>query len=248
MTNLQPPTIKGMETAGTKHDFAARMENIVFSWKLDQPPTLDVQCLEIKPGEQLFIGGPSGSGKTTLLGLFSGILIPQQGQVNLLGHEIHSMRSAQRDCFRADHVGYIHQMFNLIPYLTVIENVTLPCRFSKRRHQRALRQSSSPSAEARRLLAHLGLTEAGLLHRPVTELSVGQQQRVAAARALIGSPEILIADEPTSALDSANRESFIELLFRECAETGASLIFVSHDFSLAPMFDRTVQLEGGEAC
>jgi putative ABC transport system ATP-binding protein len=97
-------------------------------------------------------------------------------------------------------------------------------------------------------LDHLGLVDQRLQERPVTQLSVGQQQRVAAARALIGRPEMLLADEPTSALDAAHREAFIELLFTECAASQAALIFVSHDFSLAPKFDRSIQLEGGETC
>jgi len=224
------------------------MKNVCFSWKSGSPPVLERLCLEVRPGKRLFIGGPSGSGKTTLLGIFAGILVPQSGTVELLGTSVDGMNSSARDRFRADHIGYIHQMFNLIPYLSVIENVTLPCRFSKRRLERTHSASGSPGEEALRLLEHLGLTDAGLINRPVTELSVGQQQRVAAARALIGAPEIVIADEPTSALDAANREVFIELLFKECAETGAALIFVSHDASLGPMFDRVVQLEGGAAC
>ena len=158
------------------------------------------------------------------------------------------MSGAARDRFRADHIGYIHQMFNLVPYLSVLENVTLPCRFSRRRISRAQRHSPTASAEAQRLLAHLGLDSQRVLRKPVSELSVGQQQRVAAARALIGSPELIIADEPTSALDAANREAFIELLFNECDETGSTLLFVSHDASLGPMFDRAVQLDGGASC
>ena len=224
---------------------AVRMTDIRFRWKEQLPMVLDFQSLEVKTGEHFFVGGPSGSGKTTLLGLFAGILVPQAGEVELLGHRVDLLNSAERDGFRANHIGYIHQMFNLIPYLSVIENVTLPCRFST---LRKLRLKESPTADAQRLLNHLGLKETGLLARPVTELSVGQQQRVAAARALLGAPEIIIADEPTSALDAANRASFIELLFQECAETKATLVFVSHDASLGPMFDRTVQLEGGKAC
>jgi len=238
-----------MELTGSPDEgLSARMENLLFSWEQGGDAVLDLHRLEVESGERLFIGGPSGSGKTTLLGLFSGILVPGRGSVELLGESVHTMAAAERDRFRADHIGYIHQMFNLIPYLSVIENVTLPCRFSRRRHQRARQKNPSSSAEARRLLAHLGLTDDGLLNRPVTELSVGQQQRVAAARALIGSPEILIADEPTSALDAANREAFIELLFAECKASRSTLIFVSHDASLGPMFDRAVQLEGGTLC
>jgi putative ABC transport system ATP-binding protein len=166
----------------------------------------------------------------------------------VLGRPLHKTGGPQRDRFRADHIGYIHQMFNLVPYLSVVENVTLPCSFSRRRLAAARRSAGNPAAEARRLLGHLDLTDPDLLGRSVTELSVGQQQRVAAARALIGAPEILIADEPTSALDAANREAFIELLFRECAESRSTLVFVSHDASLGPMFDRSVQLDGGAVC
>lgn len=232
-----------MQEAGVA--LAARMTDIQFRWKDQLPTVLDFQSLEVERGEHLFIGGPSGSGKTTLLGLFSGILVPQKGSVELLGQPMHTQTGVARDRFRADHIGYIHQMFNLIPYLSVLENVTLPCRFSNLRKSRL---KERPADEAQRLLNHLGLTEAGLLHRKVTELSVGQQQRVAAARALIGAPEIIIADEPTSALDAVNRESFIQLLFKECAATGATIIFVSHDAALGSMFDRTVQLDGGAIC
>ena len=133
-------------------------------------------------------------------------------------------------------------MFNLLPYLSLIENVVLPCRFSKKRRQAATQRSRSLKKEAIRLLADLGLQGDALLSRPVSELSVGQQQRVAVARGLIGSPEILIADEPTSALDADTRESFLKLLFKECEQSNTSLIFVSHDSSLAKLFDRAVSI------
>lgn len=240
--------IRERTASGKPHErIAACLEKIQFSWK-SGPAVLDFERLEINRRERIFIGGPSGSGKTTLLGLFAGILVPQSGSVQLLGQDVHSMTGVQRDRFRADHIGYIHQMFNLVPYLSVLENVTLPCKFSKRRKMESTRNSTTPKDEAVRLLNHLGLSDPELLKRRVTELSVGQQQRVAAARAFIGSPELLIADEPTSALDAANREAFIELLFKECDSTGATLIFVSHDSSLGPMFDRAVQLEGGLSC
>lgn len=223
----------------------ARMNQVCFAWKKGAPKVLSALSLKVTRGERLFIGGASGSGKTTLLGLFAGVLVPQSGTVEMLDRRVDSMSAAARDQFRADHMGYIHQMFNLIPYLSVVENVTLPCRFSR---NRVGRLKESPESDARRLLQALGLKDEALLKRAVTELSVGQQQRVAAARALIGAPEIVIADEPTSALDAANREAFIELLFEECAASGASLIFVSHDTSLGAMFDRSVQLEGGAPC
>ena len=150
--------------------------------------------------------------------------------------------SVERDHFRADHVGYIFQMFNLIPYLSVVDNVVLPCRFSARRRDKALVRGDGLEAEARRLLGHLDMDHPELLGRQVTTLSVGQQQRVAAARALMGSPELLIADEPTSSLDTDRRESFIRLLFDECRRAGSTLVFVSHDASLERLFHRTVNL------
>jgi putative ABC transport system ATP-binding protein len=218
------------------------IRDLAFRWRPDQPAVLTIDALDIQPGERLFVEGPSGSGKTTLLGLLAGVLPVSEGALSVLGQSLHRLGAVERDHFRADHVGYVFQMFNLIPYLSMVENVTLPCRFSRRRRTRALARGASLTAEARRLLAHLGLGDPSLRARPVTELSVGQQQRVAAARALMGAPEILIADEPTSALDADRRESFIRLLFRECREAGLTLIFVSHDAGLEGLFDRTLRL------
>ena len=191
----------------------------------------------------MFIQGPSGSGKSTLLGLIGGVIRPARGEgtIHLLGHPMHRLSGWRRDAVRANHVGFIFQMFNLIPYLDALANVMLPCRFSRTRRQRAAAQGGA-EAEARRLLEHLGLGEEELLRRLPSELSVGQQQRVAAARALIGAPEVLIADEPTSALDADRKEVFIELLLRECAALGTTVLFVSHDASLEPLFDRSISL------
>jgi putative ABC transport system ATP-binding protein len=222
---------------------AVVIDGLRFRWSDTAPHVLTVPRLEVKPGERVFIGGPSGSGKSTLLSLLAGIVMPQEGSVSLLGHRLTGMSASARDRFRADHVGYIFQLFNLVPYLTVLENVTLPLRFSARRLEQARAAGKGHvDDEARRLLDHLGMGGADVLHRPVTELSVGQQQRVAAARALMGGPEILIADEPTSSLDAGNRETFINLLFAECAMSKATLVFVSHDTSLAKLFDRQIPL------
>jgi len=190
----------------------------------------------------VFLRGASGSGKSTLLALLAGVLAPDHGRIVLLGHDLACLSGAARDRLRADHVGFIFQMFNLIPYLNVIENVVLPCGFSGRRRARAVARGGSVEEEARRLLGALDMADARLLSRPVTQLSVGQQQRVAAARALIGAPELVVADEPTSALDADRRDAFVELLFRECRLAGSALVFVSHDAGLAPMFDRTIEL------
>lgn len=211
-----------------------------FAWP-GQAELLDIPAFTLNSGETLFLKGPSGSGKTTLLGLLGGVQAPVRGHVRLLGQDLGALSSGARDRFRVDHTGYIFQQFNLLPFLSVRENVELPCRFSRLRAQRASQRHGSVSAAAVTLLGHLGLGEA-LLERRADALSIGQQQRVAAARALIGQPELLIADEPTSALDADARESFLRLLFDECRDAGTSLLFVSHDQSLAPLFDRSLSL------
>jgi putative ABC transport system ATP-binding protein len=203
---------------------------------------VDVESLRVASRERIFLRGPSGSGKSTLLSLLAGVVVPREGAVRVLGRDIGKLGGAARDRFRADHIGFIFQMFNLIPYLSVVENVCLPCGFSERRRLRATRAGASAEAEAVRLLEHLDMADAAVLRRPVTDLSVGQQQRVAAARALIGAPELVIADEPTSSLDADRRSAFLDLLFRECARERTTLIFVSHDASLAPLFDREIPI------
>src|SRR4051812_33906197 len=219
------------------------LSNLRFSWAVSSPVILDIPSLQLTRTDRVFVTGASGSGKSTLLSLLAGIVTPQQGTVRLLDEDIGKLGGAARDRFRADHIGFIFQMFNLIPYLSVLANVVLPCGFSARRRLRATQAGGSVEAEALRLLSHLDLADSRTLGRPVTELSVGQQQRVAAARALIGAPELVIADEPTSSLDAERRSAFLGLLFGECKRNGATLIFVSHDASLAEQFDRTLEFE-----
>ncbi|MCW2269466.1 ABC transporter ATP-binding protein YtrE [compost metagenome] len=217
------------------------LTDLGFAWP-GQAPLLDIPALRLEAGESLFLKGPSGSGKTTLLGLLGGVQKPDRGTIRLLGQDLGELKLAARDRFRVDHTGYIFQQFNLLPFLSVRENVELPCRFSRSRAQRACERHGSIDQAAATLLAHLGLKDPALLARRADSLSIGQQQRVAAARALIGQPELVIADEPTSALDADTREAFIRLLFAECREAGSSLLFVSHDQSLAPLFDRQLSL------
>jgi putative ABC transport system ATP-binding protein len=188
------------------------------------------------------VHGPSGSGKSSLLSLLAGVVVPQRGSLQVLGTEVRQLAGAARDAFRADHFGIIFQMFNLVPYLSVLENVTLPCRFSARR-RRQVDARGGAEREGQRLLEHLDLAAEARSSHAVTRLSVGEQQRVAAARALIGRPAIVLADEPTSALDADRREAFLRLLFRECETEGATLLFVSHDRSLETLFDRTLALD-----
>ncbi|MBM3394295.1 MAG: ABC transporter ATP-binding protein [Betaproteobacteria bacterium] len=213
-----------------------------FSWPKSDAPVLDIERFDLRAGQRLFLHGPSGSGKSTLLNLIAGLVVPQSGCAEVMGQDMGRLSGAARDRLRADHIGFVFQMFNLIPYLSVLENVCLPCGFSTRRRTEAARNGQSVAQEARRLLSHLGLDDEALLRRQVTELSVGQQQRVAAARALIGMPALVIADEPTSALDSAHRDGFLTLLLNECARAGAALLFVSHDIALARHFDDAVAI------
>lgn len=220
---------------------AIQIDQLKFSWGAQAALTLDIEDFKVQSGEHVFLKGESGSGKSTLLNLLGGVLVPNSGNISILGQSLASFNSTQRDIFRSNHIGFIFQMFNLLPYLSVIDNVTLPLNFSSNRKQHTLTKHSI-NDEAMRLLAHLNLDNEQLLKRSVSELSVGQQQRVAAARALIGSPEIIIADEPTSSLDSNHRDNFIELLTSECSKNNSTLMFVSHDQSLQSHFDRTISL------
>ena len=224
------------------------VDRVRFAWKAGGRDVLDIARFEVATGERVFVEGPSGSGKSTLLGLLGGVTIPREGAIRILGTALSSMPARRRDRFRADHVGFIFQMFNLVPYLSMIDNVTLPCRFSRRRRERVGSRAGGLEAEARRLLARLELDRPELLSRAVTDLSIGQQQRVAAARALIGAPELLIADEPTSALDEGARERFLDLLSAQCGEAGASLLFASHDTRLGARFDRRVSIAELNRC
>lgn len=204
-------------------------------------PLLDIPHFEVQPGERVFLRGASGSGKSTLLGLIAGILSSHEGEITMLGRPLSGLSSARRDALRADAIGVIFQMFNLLPYLSVGRNVMLPCQFSRDRAAKAA-AAGGVEAEARRLLSRLGLEPSVYWGKRATALSVGQQQRVAAARALIGRPALILADEPTSALDANRRDEFVTLLLEECAASRASLLFVSHDGALADQFDRAVDL------
>lgn len=223
----------------------ATLTNIKFRWHKAELAILDIPFLNIQAQQHLLIKGVSGSGKSTLLSLLSGINKVEEGEVKLLGNDVGKLSQGQRDQFRADNIGYIFQQFNLLPYLSVVDNVSLACDFSSKRKQKVL--ASYPviadpiRLEAIRLLDALNLPRE-LLDQKASKLSIGQQQRVAAARALIGSPAIIIADEPTSALDHKNSEAFIKLLMQEATRTKATLILVSHDPLLEPLFEQSLDL------
>lgn len=208
------------------------LADLTFRW-VNDGPEMTVTNFSVDAGERLFLKGASGSGKSTLLSLIGGVTKPCSGSLNVLGQNLNGMTAKQRDRFRADHLGLIFQQFNLIPYLSAVENVLLTGRFSK---QRKITEEAALT-----LLGELGI-DAGLSQSPVTQLSIGQQQRVAAARALAGNPQLIIADEPTSALDETTRDNYLELLFNQCRRHGATLLFVSHDRTLAPLFDRELDI------
>jgi putative ABC transport system ATP-binding protein len=216
---------------------AVELSALRFAYKKGRD-VLAIDSLSIARGETVFLHGPSGSGKTTLLGLLAGVLKATSGSVRVLGQDFSTMSGGARDAFRARHLGYVFQMFNLIPYLPVRENILLPVRLEPARRARLGGRSLDDAV--REIASQLDISQ--YLDSPIAELSVGQQQRVAAARALMGSPEVVIADEPTSALDTDRRERFLKLLFASCEKARATLIFVSHDHTLMPLFSRTVEL------
>ena len=212
------------------------IRDLRYRWPGAQSDVLVIDALDVADGQAIFLYGPSGCGKSTLLGLLAGVLVADAGSVSVMGQDWAACRSATRDALRAERCGVIFQQFNLLPFLSVIDNVLLPCRFSRVRADRATALAGNAEAAARELLERMALP-ANLWQRTAAELSVGQQQRVAAARALIGTPQLVIADEPTSALDAALREDFMALLLGQCRAAGSTLVFVSHDERLAERFD-----------
>lgn len=223
------------------------IRNLHYRWPKATRDLLRIESLTLEPGERMFLHGPSGCGKSTLLSAIAGVVDLPTGAVSVIGRDVGALRGGDRDRFRADHIGLIFQVFNLVPWLSTLENVLLPCRFSERRRARA---GDDMVQAARKLIDELGLGTPELANAQAATLSVGQQQRIAAARALIGSPELIIADEPTSALDARATDEFLELLIRECVDADAALLFVSHDRSLERHFDRVVdfrELNGAAA-
>jgi len=228
------------ELSGTDGDCLLKLNDVRFHWPGRDGFALTVDSFRLDIGEKLFLKGPSGSGKSTLLSLICGIVLPDSGSICIDGTDIAKLGASQADRLRADKLGIIFQQFNLLPYGSMLQNVLLPLQFSSARRERAS-ANGTPEDEAQRLLQRLGLSP-DQHARGVTRLSIGQQQRVAVARAIIGSPRLIIADEPTSALDADNRNEFLKLLFEEVTRVNAGLILVSHDQSLASGFDRRMDI------
>lgn len=214
------------------------IQNITFQYPAGSgtapaDPVLAIPAWTLSAGERLFLHGPSGSGKSTFLNLLSGILTPDTGSIEILGERLDLMSSAQRDKWRAHHVGVVFQQFNLIAHLSPIQNIQLANYFARSAKKNGDNKLSNNEA----LLTALGI-DPSLHHKPAAALSLGQQQRVAIARAMINRPELLIVDEPTSSLDASNRDEFMDLLVKQVTSSNATLIFVSHDTSLTPYFTR----------
>lgn len=213
------------------------VKHLEFRWPGAPSSLLTIPSLTIARGERVLLRGASGSGKSTLLSLIAGVHQAPAGQLEVLGHDLGRLSQHRRDQLRANEIGYIFQQFNLLPFLNAEENVTLASQFAPARRKRV----QNPQQHAQSLLKQLGLAAADT-QRLASQLSVGQQQRVAAARALFGAPSLIIADEPTSALDAEHRDEFIQVLFKACAANQTTLLFVTHDQGLAPMFERTIEL------
>ena len=213
---------------------AISLKKCLFSYNQSHKLVINIDQLDIESGEKVFLYGPSGHGKSTLLNLTAGVLKANSGEVTVLGQDMTKLSQSKRDHLRGEKIGYIFQIFNLIPYLTVKENIVLPCVINKKR------ANEDYDIQAEDLIDSLGLREH--INKKVTDLSIGQQQRVAAARALIGNPEMIIADEPTSALDEKNTREFMELLMSVWEKKKFTLIFVSHDERLKSYFSRAISL------
>lgn len=215
---------------------AVLLNAVSFNWP-NAKPILHIPHLSIDRAQHVFLYGPSGSGKSTLLNLIAGISQPTSGSLEILGADLSSLSQTQRDEFRAQHMGIIFQQFNLIPYLNVLDNLLLRAEFL----QPAKEQAKEHQQQAKDLLAQLGLS--AYTEQLAQALSVGQQQRVAVARALMGRPEIIIADEPTSALDADNKYSFMDLLLTHAQHCKSTIIFVSHDKSLQSYFNQCIDIQ-----
>lgn len=224
--------------ASDQADRALHVDQLKFRWPGRDSFQLSVPDLQVATGEKVLLLGRSGSGKTTLLSLIGGIVSPQTGRVLVAGTNFADIPAKQRDRYRAEAIGIIFQQFNLLPYATVADNIALPLRFAPERRQAA----GDIDHEARRLCLALALP-AQAYQQTAGRLSVGQQQRVAVARALIGTPPLILADEPTSALDAQSQENFISLLFDQVTHAGSAMLMVSHDEKLATRFDRVITME-----
>lgn len=210
---------------------AIEVSSLQFSYPKG-PTVLDIPSFFVEEGEKVFLRGSSGSGKTTLLNLLGGILPFSNGEIKILGKSLKELNAQEKDELRAKQIGFIFQTLHLIPYLSPLENILLPFLFTKE-HVRA---------DLNALLSSLHLDKKNIEQKKTHELSLGQQQRIAIARAFVTKPKLIIADEPTSSIDYLAKGAFIELLLSMAKEYKQSILFVSHDPSLETYFDRSLDL------
>jgi putative ABC transport system ATP-binding protein len=213
-------------------DYAVDIQGLIYRWPGNTDFSLNIANWQIKTGEKVFLYGQSGSGKSTFLNLVSAVMPANQGKLCILGQELTILSASQRDAFRANNIGMIFQQFNLLPFLSGRQNIELAGLFTPK--------NKTGSVEALAAITEkLGLS-AAVLNQQASQMSVGQQQRIAIARALLLKPPLIIADEPTSALDSELRDEFIQLLLTN--SLNSTVIFVSHDKGLAKHFDQSFDL------
>jgi putative ABC transport system ATP-binding protein len=215
------------------------IKDLTFTYAGAEGFGLTIPKLNLAVGETYLLLGPSGSGKSTLLNLLAGILRPTSGMLQMTGHDMSDVTPMHMDRFRGDHIGFIFQTLNLIPWLSLRDNIALGLAFAP---QRRARLSESVNDTIDRLVERMNIGT-HLIDRPAGQLSIGQQQRVAAARALIGAPDIILADEPSSALDDSNTKLFFDLLIGGLNRSRQTLLAVSHDTRLVDYFDHVLSVE-----
>ena len=214
-----------------------KLNDVRFRWPGWPPFAIAVDELSVQKGEKVLLLGESGSGKSTLLSLICATILADSGAVVIGGTEIKRLSGWSRDRFRAEQIGVIFQQFNLLPFGSVLDNILLPLRFAPIRR----RNCNDAPRKVVELCQDLGLPD-HVETAKAANLSVGQQQRVAVARALIGQPPILIADEPTSSLDEVNQDNFLEVLFEQVRAYNSTLLMVSHNPRLSERFDRVLHM------
>ena len=215
------------------HCSALQIHDLVFTYPGASSPVVRVRDLALDPGEQVVVTGSSGRGKSTLLHLIAGLMEPDSGGVSIAGTPLRTLRGSARDTFRGRQIGMVFQTFHLLHGFTAAENVLAALKFSTL-------PRSEHKARALGLLGRLGIDRPDA---PAEELSVGQQQRVAVARAVACRPALVLADEPTASLDPENAAEAVRLLQETCRESGSALVCVTHDRSLVPLFDRHESLD-----
>jgi putative ABC transport system ATP-binding protein len=217
-------------------DASIQVDSLVVEYRTAGGPVraLDNVSLTLEAGCSVAVTGPSGCGKSTLLGVLGGLAVPSSGVVRIGGEELSSLPERRRSGFRRTHVGFVYQADNLLPFLTVVENIAL---------QLALSGASAAAERPLDLLDRLGLAE--VADRLPDHLSGGQRQRAAVARAVVHRPQVILADEPTGALDAANAAGVLDLLLEAQREIEATLVMVTHDRDAASRMDRRIGLRDG---